>query len=67
MKYSISREELADMIDKEPLPAVKQILTNHLQVMDGHNSECTACMLDYVEPVTEVVEEVVEEVMTEEE
>lgn len=46
MDYQITRNELLDMIDKEPLPAVKQILFNHLHIMDGQYTICKSCSFD---------------------
>lgn len=52
MNYTITREDLVKLIESTNQPAVKEILINHLNVFDGSNPDCTACVL----PV-EVIEE----------
>lgn len=68
MKYSISREDLLKLIDKESLPAIKQILLNHLHIMDGENTECSSCKaFDSFEPLIDDIEEEFDEVGIDEE
>lgn len=55
--YTITRDELVLMIQKETNTGFKRILNNHLRKMDGLSSQCIPCELD--EPV-EAVQEVLE-------
>lgn len=61
MKYSITREELVQLIESAPRPALKQILTNHLNVMDGQNTVCVPCSLFDELEQPEFVEEIIED------
>ena len=44
--YTISREELLELIKNAPNPGAQAILLNHLSAFDGKDIDCVACVVE---------------------